>query len=647
MYKNKLLTISYFIRFALSFLFIIFFVVKFNYANFFIFSHIFIIFLLLISEFLIIKTIISTNLYQRNLFLKIIIPIIPALIFVFLIFLYISNIIMNNLWAENLHIDYLIYLAYDFKNFYSNTGVKLSWIIFPFSLLFLATYFIYFFLIKNYKLYSKKILSLSLLTPIFASSFLFSTFYLSENIKLTDPIISFFAIEKFSNKNGSLGISDFDRAKYFNSINYKNINNKKNIIIIFMDSARATNLPMYGYERDTTPFLNSLYKEGKLEKIDYFFSTCSESVCGAISTLSSKSRQNFDIHNTSNEILLQNILHKLGYKNYFISSCNQKADKWSGLKQSYIEDFDLLIDKNTEINESIIIKTKNELDDYGFSMKIPLFDENNYANWYKSGNNDKLAIFGANQIPSAESNPIFAIFWLFSSHHNGKKESEFNIFTPAENKRNIKDYILGEKNKEMLINRYDNGLIQTDYYISKIFELLKKKGHLDNSLILILGDHGDSFGEHGYYGHNFHLYNETIRVPLLIYSSDNLELKNSDFATQTDIAPTILDIINIVLPKQWEGKSLLSTQEKTISIHEQVHSNEEKILIMKKDNKLYKYFYISNEKNVFDDSAKQNLYELYSDPHETNDIINSVSQDLKNELERNFIREFKLEKAVW
>lgn len=651
MSKNKLLSISYFIRLLLSLVFIVFFVSKFDHNKSFILLHILIVSLLLACEFLIIKTLASINSYQRNLLFKNAVPIIPALLFTFLIFLYVSNIAMNNLWSENLHIDYLIYLARDFKDFYSNTGVRLFWIIIPFLLLSLTTYFIYSFLIKNYKFYSKittkKYKIISLIFPsVLACSFIFSTFYMPENIKSTDPIIAFFAMERSLNGNTPSGISSAEKTKYFNGLDYENIN-KKNIVIIFMDSARAINFPMYGYQRDTTPFLNNLYKEGKLAKVDYFFSTCSESVCGAISVLSSKDKENFDIYNASNEILLQNILHKLGYKNYFISSCNQEAEKWRGLRQSYVEDFDLLIDKNTEIDESMILKTKNDLSDYGFSIKVPLFDEGSFEEWYKSGNNDKLSIFGTSQIPDADTNenPIFATFWLFSSHHNGKKETAFNVFTPTENVINIGDYISGKiNNAEMITNRYDNGLVQTDYYISKIFELLEKKGYLDNSLIFILGDHGDSIGEHKYYGHGFHLYNEEIRVPLLIYSSDGIELENSNFATQTDIAPTILDALNISSPKQWEGVSLLNNEEKTISIHERVFAKNERVLIMKKDNKLYKYFYISNNKDAFDDFAKQKLYELYSDPYESNNIIDFVSEDLRSELKRNFIKAFKLDK---
>jgi glucan phosphoethanolaminetransferase (alkaline phosphatase superfamily) len=426
-------------------------------------------------------------------------------------------------------------------------------------------------------------------------------------------------MEKYLQKSDSLGISNSVKKEYFNSIDYKNVN-KKNIIIIFIDSARAANFSMYGYERDTTPFLNSLYKDGKLAKVDYFFSTCPESVCGAISVFSSKSRKNFDIYNASNEILLQNILHELGYKNYFISSCNQGASKWKGLKQSYAEDFDLLIDSNT--------KTKNG--------EVEL-----------KGGDDKLALFGVNQIPDSDGTPIFTTFWLFSAHHNGKKEKEFYIFNPTEEINNIKDYIAGKiKNTEALVNRYDNGLVQTDYYISQIFEVLKKKGHLDNSLVFITGDHGDALGEDGYYGHGFHLTNNQIKVPLLIYSSDGLELKNYDFASQIDISPTILDVLNINPPKQWEGLSLLGDSKEISNIHELVFSKKEKVLIMEKDDKLYKYFYVSNKEGPFDDSAEQRIYELYSDPYEQNNIINSISKDLKNEIKREFIEKFDLAKMI-
>ena len=58
---------------------------------------------------------------------------------------------------------------------------------------------------------------------------------------------------------------------------------KKNIIIITLDSLRADHLSFYGYSRPTTPFLNELYQKKQLQKVDYAFSSCSESYCGIAS----------------------------------------------------------------------------------------------------------------------------------------------------------------------------------------------------------------------------------------------------------------------------------------------------------------------------------------------------------------------------
>ena len=117
---------------------------------------------------------------------------------------------------------------------------------------------------------------------------------------------------------------------------------------------------------------------------------------------------------------------------------------------------------------------------------------------------------------------------------------------------------LTSRDLEAVSNRYDNGVLQTDFMIMKIFDALMKKGYLDDSIVVIIGDHGDGLGEHGHVGIPVICIKGTFRVPLLIYENVISGYKNGVYATQIDVAPTIVDRLGLKIPGGWRGKSLLN-----------------------------------------------------------------------------------------
>jgi glucan phosphoethanolaminetransferase (alkaline phosphatase superfamily) len=100
---------------------------------------------------------------------------------------------------------------------------------------------------------------------------------------------------------------------------------RRNVVLIIVDSLRADRMNVYGYERQTTPFLSALVKNGRMKRIDAAFSTCSESFCGITSTLAS--REFRDI--SARTFQLQDVLSDAGYRTWFLLSGNHRA--WNGL----------------------------------------------------------------------------------------------------------------------------------------------------------------------------------------------------------------------------------------------------------------------------------------------------------------------------
>jgi arylsulfatase A-like enzyme len=81
-------------------------------------------------------------------------------------------------------------------------------------------------------------------------------------------------------------------------------------------------------------------------------------------------------------------------------------------------------------------------------------------------------------------------------------------------------------------------------------------GVYDSSLIIITSDHGELFGEHGYVGHRVPLYDEVIRVPLIVKFPFNEKIsKVKNFITLSDLYPTILSICDLPIPEGISGKA--------------------------------------------------------------------------------------------
>src|SRR6185436_3101030 len=55
-----------------------------------------------------------------------------------------------------------------------------------------------------------------------------------------------------------------------------------------------------------------------------------------------------------------------------------------------------------------------------------------------------------------------------------------------------------------------------DRQLQRVFRYLKRSGQLDDTMVVVVADHGESLGEHEFMGHGFGIYNDTVRVPLMI-----------------------------------------------------------------------------------------------------------------------------------
>jgi len=108
------------------------------------------------------------------------------------------------------------------------------------------------------------------------------------------------------------------------------------------------------------------------------------------------------------------------------------------------------------------------------------------------------------------------------------------------------------------VNRYEGQIDYADHYLGVMLEDLRKLGLGERTLIAFTSDHGSEFEEHGYLEKKFNLYDEIMRVPLILTLPGVLPQGKdvAGFVQSADIAPTILDVCSIEIPKTMDGRSL-------------------------------------------------------------------------------------------
>jgi arylsulfatase A-like enzyme len=111
--------------------------------------------------------------------------------------------------------------------------------------------------------------------------------------------------------------------------------------------------------------------------------------------------------------------------------------------------------------------------------------------------------------------------------------------------------------------RYLNALRYADAALGQLVDGLKESGVYTNTLFVIYGDHGEAFGQHdGNFGHTFFLYEENVRVPLLIAAPGLITapLRVDSVASLVDVTPTIADLAGFAMEREWQGASLLCAE---------------------------------------------------------------------------------------
>ncbi|HTR55743.1 MAG TPA: sulfatase-like hydrolase/transferase [Kofleriaceae bacterium] len=107
------------------------------------------------------------------------------------------------------------------------------------------------------------------------------------------------------------------------------------------------------------------------------------------------------------------------------------------------------------------------------------------------------------------------------------------------------------------VDLYDGEIRFTDLHIGRLLDELRAKGLYDKTVVVVTGDHGEGFGEHGVYMHGYHLYSAQTKVPLIVRVPGLPPHRSLTPAGHVDIMPTLVDLAGGVPNGDMMGRSLV------------------------------------------------------------------------------------------
>jgi arylsulfatase A-like enzyme/Flp pilus assembly protein TadD len=287
-----------------------------------------------------------------------------------------------------------------------------------------------------------------------------------------------------------------------------------NVVIITLDTTRADRIGAYGYKAIETPNLDRLAREGVL--FENATSAAPLTLPAHSSLFTAKFppehgvRDNGGFFLDPKETTLAELLRARGYKTGAFVGAYVLDSKWGLNKgfETYYDNFDL--SRYSAISLGAIQRPGNEVVDRGLQ-------------W----------------LDRAGDGPLFAWLHLYDPHA---------------------PYDPPEPYKSLYRDRpYVGEIAFADAQVGRVLAYLDARHLTDRTIVVVMGDHGESLDEHGEATHGFFVYESTIRVPLIVrapYSGTLGGRRITDVVRSVDVMPTVLDLLGVAAIKGLEGVSV-------------------------------------------------------------------------------------------
>lgn len=367
-----------------------------------------------------------------------------------------------------------------------------------------------------------------------------------------------------------------------------------NVILISLDTLRAKSLPCYGYEKNTAPNLCEFASKSFLFKNAY--SPASKTLDSHFSIFTSLYPSSHQMNipfvsNLSDEIkTLTQVLKENGYRTLF---SGPQSDPNLPLKRGLGKDFDFISYSSDpdgwigNLSQSDLRGKKFFAFLHTYEVHEPYLPEkDNISNFYNSNIKEYITWDQlrkkVDQTVKVESYNYCNKFLSQSEFGNCYRE-QFDKYYESKMKTywdTFKDMDVKIK-KEFVQALYETKIYELDQKLARFFEFLRENDLLSKSIVIITADHGEEFNEHGGWVHSSTLYNEVIKVPLIVYMPNSKPRIVENLTNLIDIYPSILGLIGIPEPQNISGINLFSKKDRKYVLAEHAADNRQAIISKK------------------------------------------------------------------
>ena len=323
---------------------------------------------------------------------------------------------------------------------------------------------------------------------------------------------------------------------------------RRNVVMVQIESLRSDQLRAYGGTRDVMPAIDALARESRVFTNAYI--QASHSNYAGLVPLSSqyplRSPQMYQYppDPTYPRVLVYDVLKALGYKTAIFSSQNER---WGGMINFHRQNsLDRFFDAGTFTGDTYA--------PYG---------DTGFAEWVKETKgagsvDDRYTVDEAIKwIDTVAGEPFFIHMNLQSSHLPYVVPDGFpRRFSPNEIDFAIMWGKFPVDKVDIVKGRYADSLYYEDTQLARLFQHLKSRGQWDNTVFVIGGDNGEAFYEHGFSAHASSLFNEVVKVPMIIRAPGLEPGLDNRPAMFLDAPPSVLELLGLPPHPGFQGISL-------------------------------------------------------------------------------------------
>ncbi len=321
---------------------------------------------------------------------------------------------------------------------------------------------------------------------------------------------------------------------------------RPNIILILLDTTRADHLSCYGYERETTPGLDSLAEAGtRFERVmsgSPWTLPSMATIFTGLTERSHKARLSDGVFYGVDPGLpfMPELLARSGYETAAFFNVIYMSEHF-GFHRGF-EHFDC-----RGLEEVTQSRCAGETVDA-------------FLAWLATREGEDAPFFAAVHFfdPHATYDPPSPFDTLYADpDYSGRFGRDWGVMADMY-EANSGAVVVDSAGARNLVNLYDGELAYTDAEIGRLLGGLRASGYGASTLVIVIGDHGEEFGEHGKYTHGHSLHAELLDVPLIISGCGVPSRQVVEGLVGTiDVAPTILAAADVQVPEMMPGRSLL------------------------------------------------------------------------------------------